>query len=253
MTEFEHWRIEEAGRTAQLALDGAGDLNMLNGAVLAELRDLARSLRERDDLSAIVVSGAGNHFSAGMDPSIIRQMVGQDRAAFAEGLRDAQDCIDEFERLPQILVASIRGFCIGGGMILAACCDFRYADERAVFSLPEVKRGIGVIMGAARIARLVGEAKAKQWILLGDRLRAREALAAGYLNAVAPGDRLDAKVAELTGKLSRLPADALKLNKRILNEDRQLSIRASQKREIELQGELLDSPDFRAAIEKFFE
>jgi enoyl-CoA hydratase/carnithine racemase len=255
LNDLEFWKCDVADGMLRLTLQGGGPHNALGAELLRELKTVAQWLsapgRTRD-VRVVLLEGAGRNFSAGIDPRIIQSMLGQDREAFAAHLRELQLCLDAFEAVPQPVVAAIRGFCIGGGMILAACCDFRYADSRAVFTLPEVKRGIGVIMGAARIARLVGMTAAKEWMLLGDRIRPEEARARGYLNAVVAPDRLEATALATARKLAALPGDAVRLNKRILDEGRTMTLRESQELEIELQGALLDSPDFRAAIESFF-
>ena len=108
-------------------------------------------------------------------------------------------------------------------------------------------------MGAARVARLTGMTTAKEWMLLGDRIRPEQARERGFLNTVVAPKRLDEVAMETARKLAALPADAVRLNKRILDEGQLRSLRASQDLEIELQGELLNSPDFRAAIDGFFE
>ena len=253
MDNYQNWHLGIEAGIARLTLGGAGPRHILNPEVLRELRTLSQAIRENPEVKVVLLSGADRTFCAGVDLRIIRQMVGQEREVFAETLRDLQDCLDAFEAIPQPIVAAIRGFCIGGGMILAACCDFRYADTRTVFSLPEVKRGIGVIMGAARVARLTGMTTAKEWMLLGDRIRPEQARERGFLNTVVAPKRLDEVAMETARKLAALPADAVRLNKRILDEGQLRSLRASQDLEIELQGELLNSPDFRAAIDGFFE
>mgnify|MGYP003595845233 CR=1 FL=1 len=74
-------------------------------------------------------------------------MVGQKFEDYAAHLSEGQRCIDAFEAIQKPVIARIQGFCIGAGVILAACADFRLSSDRAIYSLPEVQRSIGVIMG----------------------------------------------------------------------------------------------------------
>lgn len=138
-------------------------------------------------------------------------------------------------------------------MILALCCDFRIASQRTIFSLPEVKLGIPVLMGTQRLTRVAGVAATKEMILLGGRFDASAAQAYGLLHQVVPPDELDAAVAALADKFTRLPPRTVGVAKRIINSGHDLSMRDSQDLEIDALAELLDSPDVWEAIESYME
>ena len=225
----------------------------MNAETLYELRDIAAELGANREVRAVIVAGAGKHFSVGLDVNLIRMMVGREADEYRENILKLQECLDAFEALEKPTIAKIRGFCIGGGMILAACCDFRIASERSIFSLPEVKRGIGVIMGAARITRLCGVSVTKELILFGGRHDALDLFEYGFLNDVADEEELDEAAAHLAEKFRNLPPRAVGINKRIINQGLEMSLRASQNLEIDAQAELLDSPDFKEAMDSYFE
>ncbi len=129
--------------------------------------DITQLLAENSDIWVVVVGGTGDCFSAGVDVSLIGNMVGQGEAAYRENLRHAQSFLDAFEALEKPTIADLQGAVIGGGMILALCCDFRIAAENVVFELPEVKRSIGVILGTQRITNTIGIAHTKDMVMLG--------------------------------------------------------------------------------------
>ncbi len=124
MSPYQNWLVEQHEHLLTLTLNRAHKLNTLTPAALHELRQIAQQIRADRSVWCVVLQGAGEHFSAGVDVSQIAQLVGQDQETFRAHLRDLQDCIDQFEALPQPTIARIRGHCVGGGLILACACDF---------------------------------------------------------------------------------------------------------------------------------
>lgn len=253
MPAYENWLLEREGHVATLTLNRPRALNSLTAATLYELRAITAHLRADTDVWVVILRSAGKHFSAGVDLDVIKSSLDRPEQANREFLLDLQKCIDAFEALPKPTIARLTGFCIGGGLILALCCDFRIASERTVFSLPEVRLGIPVLMGTQRIARVAGVGAAKEWILLGVRFGAKEALDRGLLHQVVPPGELDETVARWADRLQRLPPRTVGISKRIIDSGYHLSLRESQDLEIDALAELLDSPDLREAIESYME
>jgi len=183
---------------------------------------------------------------------LIAGMIGQDKAGFEKNLRESQEILDAFEALEKPTIACLKGHCVGGGVILAMCCDFRIAATSTVFSLPEVKRSIGVIMGTQRITRVAGIAATKEMVMLGNQLNIEKANRYGMVHEVVEDDRLETRGLEFAQQFLKLPPLAVGICKRIINEGQFLE-RAGQELEIEAQAELLDSEDFQEAIRSFFE
>ena len=253
MSHYQHWLIVEDSHIATLTLNRPQANNSLAPETLSELRLIAADLRVRDEVWAVIVEGSGDHFSAGVDTSVIQGIPDQPEAAFRDQLRAMQLALDEFEAIPKPTIAKLKGFCLGGGLLLALCCDFRIASQRTIFALPEVKLGIAVIMGTQRISRVVGVAAAKELILLANRFNAQTAQALGLVHKVVPPDQLDAAVASLADKFRRLPPRTIGMAKRILNEGYDLSLRDSEDLEIDAQAQLLHSQDLREAIASYLE
>lgn len=253
MPEYQHWLLDEEPHVATLTLNRPDAMNSLTAETLYELRDITAYLRTRKDVWVVVLQGKGKHFSAGMDVGTIQGRMGEPEQANREFLLDLQQCLDEFEALEKPTIAKLHGFCIGGGLILALCCDFRIASQRTVFSLPEVRLGLAVLMGTQRVTRVAGVAATKEMILLGRRFNTRTAEAYGLLHSVVPPDELDTAVAALAEELLALPPRTVGIAKRIIDRGYGLSMRDSQDMEIDALAELLDSPDSQEALASYVE
>jgi enoyl-CoA hydratase/carnithine racemase len=253
MPEYQYWQLEDQEQIAILRINRPDHSNSFIPESFYELKEITHELGENKDVWAVIVEGAGDHFSIGIDVSVIRQMINLEDALYRKTLRKMQECLDAFEALEKPTIAKLHGFCLGGGMVLALCCDFRVASRRTVFGFPEVKRGIPVIMGTHRAVRVLGPGLSKEMMLLGRNLRAHTALTHGLVHQVVEPADLDSKVASLAEKFLKLPPRTVGSAKRIINEGYHLSLRASQDLEIEAQAQLLHSPDFIEAIRSHLE
>jgi len=251
--EYTNWQVRVDDRIAILTLDREAHKNTLTPDALHELRAITHQLQDDDAVWAVVVEGAGAHFSVGVDVSVIGQLQDQSPDAFKTHLRDLQNCLDSFESLTKPTIAKLRGFTIGGGMILALCCDFRIAAENTKISFPEVKRGIAVLMGTKRITQVTGLARAKELTLLGDMVTADVALDYGLLTRVVDNAALDDAVEAFAARFRALPPRTIGIAKQIAQASATVSLAENQRLEVDLQADLLDSSDFKEGIVSFFE
>lgn len=249
---YQHWQLETKEKIAYLTLNRPEVKNRMTDVTLNELKEITKLLSNNSEVWAVVVKANGEHFSAGVDVGFIGQSLGQEKTAFANALREAQSPFDDFEALNKPTVAVMQGKVIGGGMILAACCDFRIAADNVSFWLPEVKRSIGVIMGTQRLTRLMGLAAVKEMSMLAKSVDAPKAMQLGFLTEICPLNQLEETTANFVQQFYELPPLAVALCKKIANEGEFLE-RAGQDLEIEAQGEILNSEDFKEAIASFFE
>jgi enoyl-CoA hydratase/carnithine racemase len=180
-------------------------------------RALGKALSSADvaGCAAIVVTGEGRAFSAGAD---ITEFADRDPEAIARYYRETGGIYERVAALPQPTLSAIHGYCLGAGLELALATDFRIADETAVLGFPEVALGILPSSGGTvRATRLVGPAKAKELILLGGRIEAGRALAAGLVTEVVPeGGALD-RALELAQALAELPRLAVSVAKQAID------------------------------------
>jgi enoyl-CoA hydratase len=162
-------------------------MNALNRELLVELAKCLDELA-RDKLSALIVTGAGRAFVAGADIAAMSTMTKKQAEEFS---LLGQGVFAKLEALPAVSIAAVNGYALGGGCELALACDLRIASTEAQMGQPEVKLGlIPGFGGTQRLARLVGPAKAKEMILLGENYSAEACLNMGLVNAVVPPDEL---------------------------------------------------------------
>jgi enoyl-CoA hydratase/carnithine racemase len=253
MPRYQHWLVGTENQVTTLTLNRPEVNNSLTLETLAELRAVAADLAADRDCRVVIVQGRGEHFSVGMEIPVIQWIASRPEPLYRNTLLEMQLALDEFEALEKPAIAKVHGFCISAGLLLALCCDLRVASERAVFSLPEVKLGLGVVMGTQRVVRAAGLAAAQELILLGERFDARDALRYGIVHRVVPADQLDATASLLAGKFLRLPPRTVGMSKRLIRRGYPLSLRESQDLEIDAQAELLGSTDFKEALASFVE
>lgn len=250
---FENWLLHTDNRVTTLTLNRPQAMNTLTPEALYELRAIATQLNEDEETWVVVLEGAGEHFSAGVDVHAIGQIIDQSPEDFRRELAGLQACLDAFDALKKPTIACLRGYCIGGGLLLALCCDFRIADTTTRFYLPEVRLGIAVIMGTHRITRAVGQAAAREMILLAEPLDGAQAYRYGLITALAEPDALSATVASYADKFRRLPPHAVAIARQIIVACDQSSPVETQALEIDLQAAWLAHPDLKEGIAAFFE
>src|ERR1700734_1082973 len=178
-------RVEQQGGVAIWTIDRESRANALSRCTLLAFGKLSREAAANPSIRAIVLTGAGDKaFCAGADLKERQGMTENDVRVQVELYRSELGPLD---RCPKPVVAAINGVALGGGLELALVCDLRVAAAHAELGLPETS--LGIIPGAGgtqRLPRLVGEARAKEIILLGRRLSAAEALGWGLVNRVTP-------------------------------------------------------------------
>ena len=211
--EFDTIAVRVDGDRGELVLDRPEKLNPLSTHTLGEIEAAARWFDGHDELKVVVVSGRGRCFSAGADVSAFGAVEGGVAGA-SRSPRDEADAgwrmARAMDAMRAVTVAKLHGWCVGGGLVLAATCDLRVAAESARFSIPEVELGIPLAWGGIpRLVRELGPALTKELVMTCREFGPEEAKAAGFLNRVVPDAELDDAVASLVANLVRMPRLAL--------------------------------------------
>jgi enoyl-CoA hydratase len=166
--------------------------NGLTRQMYREIVDAAGEVAARDDIAAVIVFGGHEIFSAGDDVAVLQTLNAQEAAGAAQVGRDALDAIGA---IPKPTVAAITGYALGGGLTLALAADWRVAGDNIKVGATEILSGFPP-GETARLARAIGESKAKDLVFTGRFVDAREALALGLIDEmVAPDAVYDAAVA----------------------------------------------------------
>ena len=171
---YEHLLLETKGQIAILKINNPKSLNALNIATMTELNECLTNIEANKDIRVVILTGEGSKaFVAGAD---IAEMA---KLTAAEGRTMSllgKTTFRRIETMPQVVIAAVNGYALGGGCELAMSCDIRVAADSAVFAQPEC--GLGIIPGfggTQRLARLVGKGRAKELIFTCDRIDAQEA------------------------------------------------------------------------------
>ena len=192
--------VEERGRVALVTLNRAEVRNALSRAVNLKLQEIAASFETREDLHAVVLTGAGDKaFCAGADLKERKGVPASETAPYINAIAGA---IEAWGAIRKPTIALMNGSAYGGGLELAMACDFRMIVEGAEVGLTEVR--LGIMPGAGgtqRLPRLVGEARAKEMILLGRRISAARAYEIGLVTQVVSRDKLPQAVDALLADL----------------------------------------------------
>jgi enoyl-CoA hydratase len=189
--------VDRAGAVARVTLLGPGKGNAMGPDFWRETPVVFEALDADDEVRAVVVTGSGANFSYGLDLSSFAgdagAMLAEDgglagaRTAFLRKVREMQSAMDAVADCRKPVAAAISGWCIGGGVDLAAACDVRYASADARFSVREVRVAIVADMGSLqRLPGIVGEGHLRELALTGKDVDAARAAAIGLVNDVLP-------------------------------------------------------------------
>ena len=201
------------GAVARLTLERPEALNALNRDVAAALEDSLGRLESARDVSVVVLSGRGRAFCAGNDITEMPALSSSEAEALS---RRWQDLMDRFARLPQVTIAAVQGYALGGGCMLAAAQDLRIAETGAKFGLPEITLGFNPSYGIARLLDVVGGSLARELLLTGRTVDAAEALRMGLVTRVVPDGTLERAATDFAAEVARHPRGGLTATKAIV-------------------------------------
>jgi enoyl-CoA hydratase/3-hydroxyacyl-CoA dehydrogenase len=247
---YETVKVEREQSVLWIILNRAHRLNAFNDVLMEELADVLDTAEKDSSVKCLVITGDGDRaFSAGADVTMFPKATPVKAEEFS---RAGQKVFGKIEEMSKPVIAAINGFALGGGLELALACDFRVAAEHAELGSPEI--GLGLIPGwggTQRLVRIVGLAKAKEMVLLGNRLKAEEALRIGLVTKVVHYDKLRDEVRELAKKLSEGPPIAMKYAKYALNFGTQVPLDMGLRLESGLMGLTFSTEDLKEGVEAF--
>lgn len=245
-------KFTKSKRIGKLTLNRPEHLNVFNLETLTELRDILMKL-DKDESFNVLILGSSHDtvFTAGAD---IREMLAKDMVAAWEFAEIGHSIANKLESFPVPVIASVNGFCMGGGVEFICACDLRIASEKAVFAQPEID--IGIVPGwggTQRLTRIIGYGKAKEIIYTGKRIDAMKALELGLVNDVVEHKNLT----KATDQLARVIADKGRMSlvaaKRLMNLRFETSESKGLREEIHGWAELFESFDQKEGMQAFLE
>ena len=226
---YETLILEKEGSIRIVTLNRPDRLNALNGQLFSELTQVISEVERDSECVSVIITGAGRGFCAGAD---IKEMAAPGGRRPSDGSRGSRgsgstrfSLYNRLEELGKPVIAAINGPCNGGGMEIALCCDFRLASEVASFGLGEVKLGvIPLAGGTARLPRLIGSARAKEFLYFGNTVPAAEAYRIGLVNKVLAPDELIPEAKRWAAELAERPPLSLRMLKSCVNVGMQMNL-----------------------------
>ena len=244
--------LEVENGIALLTINRPKALNALNSETLAELNACLAELENNDDVKVVILTGSGEKsFVAGAD---ISEMV---NATPAEGRKMgllAREAFGRLENMPQVTIAAVNGFALGGGCEISMSCDIRVASDNAKFAQPEC--GLGILPGfggTQRLPRLVGKGRAKELIFTCDMISADEAFRMGLANHVVPQAELIDYCKAMAGRIMKNGPYAVALAKQAINTGSDTDLDSGLKLEANLFGLSFSTADRMEGMTAFLE
>jgi 2-(1,2-epoxy-1,2-dihydrophenyl)acetyl-CoA isomerase len=241
--------VSRNGAVQTITLNRPDKLNAFTRTVHEELHAALEDARD-PAVRAVVITGAGRGFSAGQDLGAFGEA--DDVAAMLRATYHVN--VLAIRSLEKPVIAAVNGVCAGAGLSLASACDIRLASDAAFFVPGFV--GIGLIPdsgGTYFLQRLLGTARAFEWMTSNRRLTAAEAHAWGLVSEVIEADSFAARVAERAAEIAAGPTRAVALTKRLYDAAATATLEEQLEAEAEAQAEAARTADFREGVAAFAE
>ena len=220
-TSFETIEVTQNDGICTISLQRSDVLNAFNNVLTDELFRALKDASKSKEVRVVILTGSGRAFSSGQDLADLKEkyVLGYE-PHLGEDLKKRYDpIVKTIHTMEKPVIASVNGVAAGAGCSLALACDMRIASEHASFI--EVFVSVGLIPDSGStwtLPRLVGFGRAMELCCTGRPVKAEEALAIGLVNAVVPHEDLEAETMKLANRLASLPAKAIALTKRLLNQ-----------------------------------
>jgi len=224
-------------------------LNALSPELIQEFSDILDEISRDESIRVVILTGAGQAFAAGADIEAMSKFTPlQIRNYVAKG----HEALFKIESLPQVVIAAVNGFCLGGGNEFAMACDFVYASVKARFGQPEIKLGIiPGFGGTQRLPRLIGKARAKELCLTGEFIKGEEAVSLGLANKVFPAEQLMAETMKTARDIAAKGRISTQAVKQLIDRGTEIDLRAACRLEVETFGMVFNSSDAREGLTAF--
>ena len=193
----------------RLTLNQPDKLNPLGTNTLQDIIH-ATTWFNKENISVVIVSGNGRAFTAGFD---LREFTNTDSTG-KDGAVLGREMAEAVDRMKPITIASLHGYCIGGGVVLASACDLRIASENTTFSIPEVDLGIPLAWGGIpRLVREIGPAMTKELVMTCRPFDAEEAKSLGFINRVVKDADLESQTMNMAEAIRKRPQSVIETTK----------------------------------------
>ncbi len=190
MPDYKAFRVELADKIAHVQINRPEKINAMNADFWKEIVEIFREIEDNDEVRVVVLSGAGKHFSSGIDLMMLASVgaqLGPDAGRNARALRrkilELQASFNAVDNCSKPVIAAIQGYCLGGAIDLISACDMRYSTGDAQFSIKEIDIGMAADVGTLqRLPRIIGDGMMRELAYTGRTIDGEEAQRLGLVN-----------------------------------------------------------------------
>ncbi|OZB27493.1 MAG: enoyl-CoA hydratase [Pseudomonas sp. 34-62-33] len=190
MSDYKAFRIELVGKIAHVQINRPDKVNAMNADFWREIIEIFQWVDDNDAVRVVVLSGAGKHFSSGIDLMMLASVgaqlgkdVGRNATALRRKILELQASFNAVDNCRKPVLAAIQGYCIGGAIDLVSACDMRYCTVDAQFSIKEVDMGMAADVGTLqRLPRIIGDGMMRELAYTGRSIDGHEAVRIGLAN-----------------------------------------------------------------------
>lgn len=257
MSEYQAFVVELSGNVAHVQINRPEKINAMNAAFWTEIIDIFQWIEDTDAVRAVVLSGAGKHFSSGIDLMLLASVanelgkdVGRNARLLRRKILELQASFNAVDNCRKPVLAAIQGYCIGGAIDLISACDMRYAAEGAQFSIKEIDIGMAADVGTLqRLPRIIGDGMLRELAYTGRQFGAEEAHNIGLVNRVfADQESLLAGVMQIAEEIAAKSPIAVTGTKAMISYMRDHTVNDGLEYVATWNSAMLQSNDLRVAI-----
>ncbi|MGX5219713.1 crotonase/enoyl-CoA hydratase family protein [Pseudomonas segetis] len=257
MAEYKAFQVELADKIAHVQINRPEKINAMNVDFWSEIIEIFRWIDETDEVRVVVLSGAGKHFSSGIDLMMLAQVandLGKDVGRNADVLRrkilQLQASFNAVDQCRKPVLAAIQGYCLGGAIDLVSACDMRYCTEDAQFSIKEIDMGMAADVGTLqRLPRIIGDGMMRELAFTGRTIDGQEAREIGLVNRTyADQSALLDGVMQLAGQIAEKSPVAIRGTKEMIRYMRDHRVDDGLEYIATWNAAMLQSADLRVAM-----
>jgi enoyl-CoA hydratase len=257
VSDYKAFNVELADKVAHVAINRPDKINAMNADFWSEIIRIFRWIDETDSIRAVIISGAGKHFSSGIDLQMLAQAgasgtsdIGRTAEHIRRKVLELQASFNAIDNCRKPVLAAIQGYCLGGAIDLISACDMRYAAADAQFSIKEIDMGMAADVGTLqRLPRLIGDGIMREMAYTGRMVGAEEARSIGLVNRVyADHQALLAGVREIAVEIAAKSPVAIRGTKQMIRYMRDHRVEDGLEYIATWNASMLQSADLRVAM-----
>jgi len=257
VSDYSAFKVELTDHIAHVQINRPEKINAMNAAFWSEIIDIFQWVEDTDDVRVVVLSGAGKHFSSGIDLMLLASVanelgkdVGRNARLLRRKILQMQQSFSVVDRCSKPVLAAVQGYCIGGAIDLISACDMRYAADDALFSIREIDMGMAADVGTLqRLPRLIGDGMMREMAYTGRNVKADEAQRIGLVNRTFDGhEQLLEGVFAIAGEIAAKSPIAISGSKRMIAYMRDHSVDDGLEYVATWNAAMLQSADLKLAM-----